>query len=148
MNRRNYPDYVCNGTCRYTSFRMMYLAHKSERFNTGHHDPKAFLIKKTKTAIIAQRRKQSQLEGSLSEQRLHHLAQGLDPDDVEAKNCHDTASRPNKKRKMDACGRMIESARGATRGEMYLLVPPCDLLLTAAYRQWLRKMRKIVKNSP
>ena len=25
-----------------------------------------------------------------------------------------------------------ESAHGATRGEMYLLVPPCGLLLTAA----------------
>ena len=29
---------------RYTSFRMMYLAHKSERINMGRHDPKALLI--------------------------------------------------------------------------------------------------------
>ena len=34
----------CIGKSRYTSFRMMYLAHKSERFNNGRHDPKAFLI--------------------------------------------------------------------------------------------------------
>ena len=90
--------------------RMMYLAHKIERFNTGRHDPKAFVIKKKKkkkkTAVIAQQRKQSKLEGSLSEQRLHHLAQGFDPDDVEAKNRHDPASHPKKKRKMNACGRM------------------------------------------
>ena len=86
---------------------MMYLVHKSERFNTGRHDPKAFLIKKKQTAVIAQRRKRSQLEGSLSEQRLHHLAQGFDPDDVEVKSRHDPASRPNKKRKMDGCGRML-----------------------------------------
>ena len=56
---------------------------------------------------MAQRRKRSQLEGSLSEQRLHHLAQGFDPDDVEAKSRQDPALRPNKKRKMDACGRMM-----------------------------------------
>ena len=43
----------------------------------------------------------------LSEQRLDHLAQGVYPDDAEAKNLHDPASRPNKKRKMDACGRKM-----------------------------------------
>ena len=31
-----------------------------------------------------------------AEQRLHHLAQGFDPGDGEAKNRHDSASRPKK----------------------------------------------------
>ena len=44
MNRRKYSEYGCIGKSRYTSFRMMYLAHKSEKFNIGRHDPKDFLI--------------------------------------------------------------------------------------------------------
>ena len=92
--------------------------------------PQGLMIKTT--AVIAQRRKRSQLDGSLLEERLHHLSQGFVPDGVEAKNHHDPASRPDKKGKMDACLKNDEPARGASRGELYLLVPPCDLFLTAA----------------
>ena len=44
MSRRKYPEYGCIGKSRNTSFRMMYLAHKSEKFNIGRHDPKDFPI--------------------------------------------------------------------------------------------------------
>ena len=64
------------------------------------------------------------------EQRLHHRSQGFVPDGMEAKGRHDPASRTDKKRKMDTCGRMI-SPHAEPRGELYQLVPPCDLILTA-----------------
>ena len=105
MTRRKYPEYGCIGKSRYTSFRMLYLAPKSERINIGRHYPQGLVDIKQK-AVIAQLEAEP-ARSSLLEQRLHHLAQGVYPDDEEAKNRHDPASRPNKKRKMDACGRKM-----------------------------------------
>ena len=106
----------------------MYLEHNEVQKREIYYWPPRHqgLHDKKQTAVIAQRRKRSQLDGSLLEQRLHHLSQGFVPDGVEAKSRHDPALRPDKKGKND------EPARGTSRGELYLLVPPCDLFLTAA----------------
>ena len=128
MNWRKYPEYGCIGKSRYTSFRMMDLAYKSEKFNIGRYDSQV-LPDINKMAVIAARRKRSQIEGSLSEQRLHHLAQGVYPDDAEAKNLHHPLRTPTRRERW-TLAEEDESALGAARG-VYLLVPPCGLLLTA-----------------
>ena len=59
------------------------LRFRRERSITGRHDPRGFHHDK-QMAVITQRWKRSQLDGSLLEQRLHLLRQGFAPDGVGA----------------------------------------------------------------
>ena len=59
------------------------------------------------------RRKRSQIEGSVSEQRLHHLAQGVYPDDAEAKKTQQSRFTPQQEEKDGRLRKKDESAQVA-----------------------------------
>ena len=75
MNRRKYPEHGGIGKNRYTTMRMMNLAHEARELILAATTPRP--VDRKLTAVKAQRRKRSQLEGSLSEQRLHRPGQGF-----------------------------------------------------------------------
>ena len=82
------------------------------------------------------------------EQRLHHLSQGFVPDGVEAKSRHDPASRTDKKRKMDACGRMMSPHAEHPEVSCTYWYHPVIYYQPQLETKWLRKMWKIAKNLP
>ena len=122
MNRRKYPEHGCIGKSRYTTIRIMNLAHEARELILAATTPRP--VDRKLTAVKAQRRKRSQLEGSLSEQRLHCPGKGF------VRKCGGKKpSRyrfvPQKEEKEGRLWKNEESAPGATRYEMYLMAPPC-----------------------
>ena len=63
--------------------------------------------------------------------RDHHLSQGFVPM-VWRQKTPTTLLHTPKEGEAGRLRKPEEPARGAYRGELYLLVPPCDLILTAA----------------
>ena len=147
MNWRKYPEYGCIGKSRYTSFRMMYLAHKARN-----------LILAATTASTSWYKQNGCNSRAKKEEPDRRLPFGAEtaPSGPRRLSGWCGGKKPPRSRlapqQEEKDGRMRkkdESARGATRGEMYLLVPPCGLLLTAAQRQLVRwgRYQRIILNT-